>query len=676
MNHFPFTWKTLTYQYPTSNMNNPSKNTGFSYPQVLRISSFFLFLILVLSTEAQDVKTKIQKKFPKFSVSALQDTLISSSEFLAEDEPDSALLLATLAYDLGKTKKDLLRMALAAKCIAEAHFYLNDYPSAIENYYKSAEAEYERVRDSNSFVAERLTDVAYCYNELGLSEKALGINKTALRLQQKTGNKSEESVILNNLGTNYFMLAQYDLAIQSYSKVLEMERATGDSTAIGIAYNNLGMVYGRWGKHAKALELYLKALNYTTNELKRSIRYSNIGMCWFHLGNYDKALSYLKQSLEIDVRNKQSIKIGIRKNEIALILAAKGDIKEAIKLNEEALSVFTEAGILESEVITLIDLGDLYQKAGDEKKAEDCYLKSVNIAKELKALQHVARNYRSLSELTEKRKDFQQALKYYKLFTAANDSIFNAKMHDQIAQYEILFETEKKEQQNQLLIKDNELKRRKQSYSMMVIIGLLLIIVLVIIVFRGKTKNLLQSKKLLLREQEIAQMELEKRNTENRMLEDRIFAEQQLNRLEKEKFQAEIDHKNAELANSTLCLVNKNEILGEIKEKLISTPKNEALHEVVQFINAHTDIDQDWKKFKLTFDEVHPGFFDRLQQQFPQLTEHDLRLSSYLRINLSSREIAGLMNVTLDATNKGRQRLRKKLELEAEADLPSYLTTI
>jgi hypothetical protein len=249
-------------------------------------------------------------------------------------------------------------------------------------------------------------------------------------------------------------------------------------------------------------------------------------------------------------------------------------------------------------------------------------------------------------------------------------------MHDQIAHYEILFETEKKEQQNQLLIKDNELKRRKQFYSMMVIIGLILIIILVIIVFRGKTKNLLQSKKLLLKEQEIAQMELEKRNTENRMLEDRVFAEQQLNRLEREKHQAEIDHKNAELANSTLCLVNKNEILGEIKEKLISTPKNDALHEVVQFINAHTDIDQDWKKFKLTFDEVHPGFFDRLQQQFPQLTEHDLRLSSYLRINLSSREIAGLMNVTLDATNKGRQRLRKKLDLEAEADLPSYLTNI
>ena len=97
---------------------------------------------------------------------------------------------------------------------------------------------------------------------------------------------------------------------------------------------------------------------------------------------------------------------------------------------------------------------------------------------------------------------------------------------------------------------------------------------------------------------------------------------------------------------------------------------------MVQFINSNTDIDQDWLKFKTTFENVHPGFFDRLIRDFPQLTDHDVRLSSYLRINLSSREIAGLMNVSLDATNKSRQRLRKKLNLEAEADLTSFLASI
>ena len=167
-----------------------------------------------------------------------------------------------------------------------------------------------------------------------------------------------------------------------------------------------------------------------------------------------------------------------------------------------------------------------------------------------------------------------------------------------------------------------------------------------------------------------------KKDAENRMLEDRIFAEKQINRIQREKHHAEIEHKNAELANSTLCLVNKNEILSEIKDKLKSSQKADTFHEVVQFINANTDIDQGWHKFRITFNEVHPGFFDRVQSHFSHLTDNDVRISAYLRINLSSREIARLMNVTLDATNKSRQRLRKKLDLPPEADLTEFLKSI
>ena len=97
---------------------------------------------------------------------------------------------------------------------------------------------------------------------------------------------------------------------------------------------------------------------------------------------------------------------------------------------------------------------------------------------------------------------------------------------------------------------------------------------------------------------------------------------------------------------------------------------------MVRFINSNTDMDQGWHKIKITFEDVYPGFFNRLQTAFPQLTEHDIRLSAYLCINLSSREIAGLMNVTLDAINKNRQRLRKKLNLEPETDLTAFLRSV
>ena len=199
---------------------------------------------------------------------------------------------------------------------------------------------------------------------------------------------------------------------------------------------------------------------------------------------------------------------------------------------------------------------------------------------------------------------------------------------------------------------------------------------LIFFLYRIKAVSLKQSKKLLAQEQELAHLEIEKKTAENKLLEDRIFAEQQINRLEREKYQSEIEFKNAELAGTTLSLVNKNEILGEIRNRLMDNHKPETIPGVIRFINANTDIDLDWNKFRLTFEEVHPGFFERIQKQYPQLTDHDIRLSAYLRINLSSREIAGLMNVSLDATNKGRQRLRKKLDLAPESDLCEFLKSV
>jgi len=91
---------------------------------------------------------------------------------------------------------DYKSSALAARRIAEAYFYKNEYRLAINYYMKSAAAEYLNSSDSTGFLAERLTDAAYCYQELGIYEKALELNTISLRINLKLGNTSE---IGNNL---------------------------------------------------------------------------------------------------------------------------------------------------------------------------------------------------------------------------------------------------------------------------------------------------------------------------------------------------------------------------------------------------------------------------------------------------------------------------------------------
>ena len=646
-----------------------------------RLSVFILILIFafpLMSSYGQEIIRYPAIRIKGLGKAATLDSLLKSSARLAESHPDSALRLAHGAYGLAKNANDNKSYAAAARTIADAWYYKNDFVNAITFYNESADAALlsGSGSDTGSYYADRISDVAYCYMQLGIYEKAIELENTALRINRRLGRMSETGSSLNNIGNNYFYLGHYDKAIQYLTEAHALDLQTGDSSDISVSLNNIGMVYSRWGKHRQALSFYEDALGYTTSEIRKAIRLSNIGMEWYHLGDYRKALEYLNQALESDIRNKQTIKVGIRKNEISTVLSAMGEYEKAILLNEEALLIFRSTGIRESQIITLADMGDLYLKMDQLTKAELCFLEGLELARVTGSLHNQARIYKSLYELSERKGDYQKALDYFRNYSIVNDSVFNEIKHRQLANFEILYETGQKEKENQVLLRDNELKEKRQRLSVAIIAGLGIILMLIFFLYRIKAVSLKQSKKLLAQEQELAHLEIEKKTAENKLLEDRIFAEQQINRLEREKYQSEIEFKNAELAGTTLSLVNKNEILGEIRNRLMDNHKPETIPGVIRFINANTDIDLDWNKFRLTFEEVHPGFFERIQKQYPQLTDHDVRLSAYLRINLSSREIAGLMNVSLDATNKGRQRLRKKLDLAPESDLCEFLKSV
>lgn len=624
----------------------------------------------------KEARLFVSQHFKNISKKAALDSLLASSERLAEENPDTAYLLAGIAKSLSDANGDHEKSGRAAWCAAEAMYFKDEYQKAIDLYLVAAEEYFEVSRDSSGQMAEQFSNAAYCYQELGIPEKALELNKIALRLQRRAGNKAEIGTNLSNIGTNYFHLSDFDKAVEYFTMALQIDRTSGDSAAIGTSLNNLGMVYSRWGKHRQGIKFFEDALSFSTSESVKAIRYSNIGMSWYHLKDYEKALDYLYRALKTDIRLNRTVKIGIRKNEISTVISAMGRYHEALKLNEEALAIFRETGITESQIITLTDMGSIYQKLGADDKAGACFLESAALAEKSGAVYHLARNYKALYELAEARSDFRNAFLYLKKYAAANDSVFNTEKHKQLANFEILYETEKKEKANQLLLLDLRLRQKTQRLGIVIIAGLMLVLLFTYLLLRAKSKGLKQHRLLLKKEQELAALELEKKDAANKMLEDRIFAEQQINRLEREKHSATLELKNNELANSSLNIVRKNEILNEIRDRIKTSRNNEVVHEIISFINSNTDIDHNWQKFKLEFDFIHPGFFDRIKSVYPQLTEHDIRLAAYLRINLSSREISGMMNVSLETVHKNRQRLRKKMNLEPNCDLSATLKAI
>ena len=125
-----------------------------------------------------------------------------------------------------------------------------------------------------------------------------------------------------------------------------------------------------------------------------------------------------------------------------------------------------------------------------------------------------------------------------------------------------------------------------------------------------------------------------------------------------------------------MSLINKNELLSSIKNDLIQTERDISKEEVVKIIDRGLSDNKDWEFFKEAFNNADKNFMDKIKKLHPDLTANDLKFCSYLRLNLTSKEIAPLLNISIRSVEIKRYRLRKKLNLLHEMNLVDYILSI
>lgn len=622
----------------------------------------------------------------KFNTNSANEKTIGSfihkADYYLESDLDSAIYFAEEAYRLADADDLQKSKYKAIKIIADAWYYKDSLSNAIDYYRYAAETIKEIEGDNSEEYASRISDIGYCYYRIEIFDMAVSYYNQALTVFKQKANIEEISNQLNNLGTVYFAWGNYNLALEHFSRTLTYDIERGDSAALSTSYNNIGKVYDAWGYYDLAIEHYYNSLSFLNDRddgARRSIRLSNIGMSYFNKNDSEKALEFIFSALKINQKLDNQTKIAARYNEIASVFSAKGDYSKAIEYNKEALQILQSQEKKESLAIVLKDLGSIYINTAKYELAENYLKQSISIAHEIGSITNEMVAYEMLAKVYEKREDFKQSNFYHRKYDALKDTIFNALKHKQLANYRIRYETEKKERENQMLKKDILIKKRAQRT--LIIIGgfVLMSAVLLFFLLRLKSRTLKQDRKLFEKDKKFSNLELEKKEIERDYLQDKVFAEQQLNRLQQDKHTAEIQLKNRELVSSTLQLINKNEVLAEIKNKFKlhnSEIPEIAYKDIIQLVNQNTDFDQNWKSFSVEFEKINPGFFDRIRNSYPDFSEQFIRLSAFLRIDLSTKEIAQLMNVSVAAVNKSRQRLRKKLNLEAEADLTVFMKSV
>jgi ligand-binding sensor domain-containing protein/DNA-binding CsgD family transcriptional regulator len=156
--------------------------------------------------------------------------------------------------------------------------------------------------------------------------------------------------------------------------------------------------------------------------------------------------------------------------------------------------------------------------------------------------------------------------------------------------------------------------------------------------------------------------------------------EKEIVKLRNEKLEAEINHKNKEMASAAMHLVKKGELITRIKDELQRLTKNtgeeislDALKKIIRTLGEDDKVDEDWDHFTVHFDKAHNDFFVALKEKHSNLTPNELKLCAYLRMNLSTKEMAQLMNISVRGVEISRYRLRKKLQIPTEMNLFTYL---
>lgn len=166
----------------------------------------------------------------------------------------------------------------------------------------------------------------------------------------------------------------------------------------------------------------------------------------------------------------------------------------------------------------------------------------------------------------------------------------------------------------------------------------------------------------------------------NRLLEIKELENgHEIMRVRNEQLSLDVDIKSRELAVSAMSLNSKNELLAFIKEDLKRTSdddKNKGLKSVISTINKNITGNDSWSVFKEAFENTDKEFLKKIKSLHPSLTPSDLRLCAYLRLNLSSKEIAPLLNISVRSVEIKRYRLRKKLDLSHEEGLVEYILTV
>lgn len=488
---------------------------------------------------------------------------------------------------------------------------------------------------ANGEYSEALYHLKSALQEIGSTETAL------------------QAKILELIGDIYSENNELQSAVNYYLRANSSYEALQDNHAAGGVLVDLASINLRISKYTKtrdyliaAEKLYKKNPDVNTTELINC--YFLLGVVYGNLEKLDSSLYYFNRCEKFYSRENNPIQYGGVLNNIGAIYSKMGNKNEALEKYNKALVVFQEIENKPGIGVTISNIAYLKQKYGFYQEAIRLFNESNSYLSEPNDAHYLLTNYSNLSDIYKELDDYKNAFYFQDKYLQIKDKIANEDVLTRISEVEKKHELTKKDNEYKLIEKEVELKSKTLWFTLS---ASALFIIVVLLVYRN------------------ARISLQKTRLKETLLE-----------VEKKKLSDELQFKNKELEQFALAIIEKNDFLGRIKsgvKEIMKNPQDETRIKAFSAqLNQNLQLESDLKKFELQLDKNLKSFFHKLELHFPNLTKSEKRLASLLVLDLSTKDIASIFNISLDGVKKSRYRLRKKLNLETNEDLSLFLKNI
>jgi hypothetical protein len=359
-------------------------------------------------------------------------------------------------------------------------------------------------------------------------------------------------------------------------------------------------------------------------------------------GAFDEAESYLNRGFSINKEFTLPEQSVLQLYLSDVVLKSKtGRFTEAIEKGKYAKELCMQSGNLMMHATLDYYLGNVWAEKGETEEAVTHYLDAFHGAEKIQNHSIRAESANKLYEVYQKTGNLEASIKFNKAAEESRESMKKLEANAKIARAEMLAQV-------QLLEAEME-KERQAGTRRNVLIGVIALVFVAagFLIFLQTQKKYRKANQ----DKEVYENEAKKFNQEKEILE------------------SELEVKDKQLATETMYRIQKNEIIKEVVQKLTLAQRQQKkelhkeLAEAIKGLESAMD-NASWDDFEHRFLQVHQGFYENLEQQYPKLTTNERRLCAFLKLGMNSKEISALTGQSLKSIDMSRYRLRKKLGIQ------------